>query len=217
MRFKVRNWEEYQHYKDRNPPWIKLHFALLTSEDWVLLDDASRVLAIACLLIASRNDGYVPCKPDYIKRVAYLNQEPDFNPLIECGFLDPDSGCKQALAGARPEERQSREETEAEEDAKSKIPPCPYDEIVESYHRNQPTLAKVMKLTPARKKAVQARWREDQAHREEGFWDAFFGQCVSEQPFLLGQNPRGWKADFEWLMKQANFWKVVEGKYKEAA
>lgn len=27
--FKVRNWEQFQHYKDRNPPWIKLHFALL--------------------------------------------------------------------------------------------------------------------------------------------------------------------------------------------
>lgn len=98
----------------------------------------------------------------------------------------------------------------------SKIPPCPYEEIVEAYHRHLPTLPKVMKLTPARKKAVQARWREEPAHREEGFWDDFFRHAAS-QPFLLGDNPRKWTADFEWLMKQANFWKVVEGKYEEAA
>jgi len=37
LTLKVKNWEKYQHYKDRNPPWIKLHFELLTSADWVPL------------------------------------------------------------------------------------------------------------------------------------------------------------------------------------
>lgn len=118
-KYKVRGWDEFQHYKDRNPPWIKLHFSLLSSEDWVELDDASRVLAIACLLIASRHDGYVPDKPTYIQRVAYLNHKPDFKPLIDCGFLLPDSKCKQMLADAsevktrgETEERRDRGETE---------------------------------------------------------------------------------------------------------
>ena len=31
MKYRVKEWDTYQHYKDRNPPWIKLHFALLTS------------------------------------------------------------------------------------------------------------------------------------------------------------------------------------------
>jgi hypothetical protein len=26
---RVKNWSEFQHYKDRNPPWIKLHRTLL--------------------------------------------------------------------------------------------------------------------------------------------------------------------------------------------
>jgi hypothetical protein len=100
---RVKNWRTFQHYKDRNPPWIKLHFSILSSEDWVTLDDASRVLAIACMLIASRNEGVIPSDPAYIKRVAYLNKTPNFKPLIECGFLEPDSDCKQMLADARPE------------------------------------------------------------------------------------------------------------------
>lgn len=101
--YRVKNWRQFQHYKDRNPPWIKLHFALLSSQDWVTLDDASRVLAIACMLIASRNDGLIPADPAYIKRVAYLSRTPNFKPLIDCGFLESASGCKQMLAEFRPE------------------------------------------------------------------------------------------------------------------
>lgn len=86
--FQVRNWTQYQHYKKRNPPWIKLHAGLLTSEDWVSLDDPARVLAVACMLIAAKNDGCVPNKPDYMIRVAYLSSC-DFRPLVECGFLVP--------------------------------------------------------------------------------------------------------------------------------
>ena len=76
--FRIKNWAKYQHYKDRNPPWIKLHWELLTSMDWVTLDDASRVLAVACMLIASRNDGQIRADSDglkYLERVAHLNSK----------------------------------------------------------------------------------------------------------------------------------------------
>jgi hypothetical protein len=112
--YTVSNWKKFQHYKDRNPPWIKLHFELLSSADWVMLDDNSRVLAIACMLIASRNDGTVPDNPEYIKRVAYLNETPNFKPLLDSGFLQVASDCKQMLADARPET-----ETEAEAEAEA--------------------------------------------------------------------------------------------------
>lgn len=88
--YEIPTWKEYQHYKDRHPPWIKLHTSLLTSNTWVMLDDASRVLAIACMLIASRTDGKVPNDSGYIKRVAYLSSV-DFAPLISVGFLKPSS------------------------------------------------------------------------------------------------------------------------------
>ena len=114
--FIVTGWDEYQHYKNRNPPWIKLHFALLASESWVLLDDASRVLAIACMLLASRNEGKIPNNPLYVQRVAYLNTLPDFKPLIDCGFLsDPDNLLATCLQDASKVLAQSREEKSREE------------------------------------------------------------------------------------------------------
>jgi hypothetical protein len=86
--YRVRNWSQFQHYKDRSPEWIKLHFAILASEDWAMLADASKLLAVVCMLVASRHGGMVPNKPAYLKRVAYLDEEPDLAPLISCGFLE---------------------------------------------------------------------------------------------------------------------------------
>lgn len=117
MIYLVKNWRDFQHYKDRNPPWIKLHFSLLSSEDWVMLDDASRVLAVACMLVASKKEGQIDGSEAglrYLQRVAYLKKIPDLTPLINCGFLVSASGCKQMLANARPEERRSTTEVLSE-------------------------------------------------------------------------------------------------------
>lgn len=115
---RVRNWRKFQHYKDRTPPWIKLHWELLSSEDWVMLDDASKLLAVACMLIASRNEGLVPDNPAYIKRVAYLDKTPNLKPLIECGFLEnplaDDSESKRKQADDTTETEAYREEEEKE-------------------------------------------------------------------------------------------------------
>jgi hypothetical protein len=122
MQYTVRNWRKFQHYKDRNPPWIKLHFELLSSSDWVMLDDASRVLAVAIMLVASRNDGEIDGLStglDYLQRVAYLRKRPNLKPLIDCGFLEPASGCKQTLADARPETETETEDIKKEEKTRS--------------------------------------------------------------------------------------------------
>lgn len=99
----IRNWHEFQHYKERNPPWIKLHVNIFASEDWVTLADASKLVMVACMIIGSKNGGKVPNNPDYIKRVAYLDKRPDLTPLIECGFFEKplaSASTKQADASA---------------------------------------------------------------------------------------------------------------------
>jgi hypothetical protein len=102
----VKNWRDFQHYRDRNPPWVKLHFSLLTSSDWVTLNDTARVLAIVCMLVASRNNGKIDGSDKglaYLQRIAYLNKKPDLTPLIRCGFLESASKSEQPLQSARPE------------------------------------------------------------------------------------------------------------------
>jgi len=112
-RYRIVQWHKHQHYKDRCPPWIKLHHSLLTSEIWVLGDDATRTLAIASMLLAARNDdndGTFNGDPEYIKRFAYLNTKPNFKPLLDNGFIELVQDASTALAICNTE--QSRAETE---------------------------------------------------------------------------------------------------------
>lgn len=97
--YEVANWRSYQHYTKRNPPWIKLHVSLLTSPQWVMLADASKALAVASMLIASRHDGKIPNDPAYMKRVCYL-QSCNFKPLVDSGFLIPLADASKLLASA---------------------------------------------------------------------------------------------------------------------
>lgn len=107
---RVRNWKDFQHYKDRNPPWIKLHYELITSKDWVKLSDASRLLAVVCMMLASRNNGQIEADEEYVQKVAHLDAVPDFNPLIRCNFLEVVADASTMQADAIIEKR--REETE---------------------------------------------------------------------------------------------------------
>ena len=125
MKYRIKNWSAHQHYKDRCPPWIKLHHAMLTSEMWVMGTDATRALAVACMLLAARNEslnGEFNGDPEYVKRFAYLNSKPDFNQLIQYDFIELVQDASVALAECNTEKRREEEEksiktTSASDDA----------------------------------------------------------------------------------------------------
>lgn len=119
----VRNWTKFQYYKDRTPPWIKLHYELLTSPDWVMIDDASKLLAVVCMLVASRNEGCVPNNPAYLKKVGQLAKLPSFKPLIDCGFLESGADASNLLADASPHARSRETETETDKEIETPISP----------------------------------------------------------------------------------------------
>jgi len=62
----IRNYEKYQHYKDRRPPWIKLYNDLLEDYDFIILPDDSKFHLIGMMLLASRNDNQIPHNLDFI-------------------------------------------------------------------------------------------------------------------------------------------------------
>ena len=69
----VKNWDRFQHYKDRDPPWIKLYRDALTSEVWVLGTDLSRLLQLASTLLSARYQNATPLDPKLIRRVLNLD------------------------------------------------------------------------------------------------------------------------------------------------
>ncbi len=53
MILRVKGWTEFQHYKHRKPPWIRIYRKLLDDFEWHALPVASRALAPMLWLLAS--------------------------------------------------------------------------------------------------------------------------------------------------------------------
>lgn len=84
----------------------------------------------------------------------------------------------------------------------------PYQQIIDDYNKTCTDLAKVEKLTDARKHAIRLLLRKgytpDQLHT------VFLKAQQSD--FLAGRRGR-WKAAFDWLLDESNMVKVLEGQY----
>jgi hypothetical protein len=142
---RIRNWQKFQHYKNRRPPWTKLHFALLSSRDWIKSSDSERLLMVVCMLISSQSeymDGRFDADSSYIGTVAHLDNKPNFQPLIDMGFLVEVASTAQANARivhakAEPEKRREEERRDRGEKAahKPRVPHNLSDEAKEMRDR----------------------------------------------------------------------------------
>ena len=52
---RIKNWNQHQHFKDRNPPWIKLHREILDRRDISVISDRSFRTLISLWLLASED------------------------------------------------------------------------------------------------------------------------------------------------------------------
>jgi hypothetical protein len=60
MALRFKNWGKFQHYKQRTPPWIKLHRSLLDDMDYHAMTPLSAKLLPLAWLLASEYDGSLP-------------------------------------------------------------------------------------------------------------------------------------------------------------
>jgi hypothetical protein len=84
----------------------------------------------------------------------------------------------------------------------------PYQRIQELYNGVCTRLDRIALIDGSRKRAVAARFK---THGLETIQRVF--EKAEKSEFLCGNNPRNWRADFDWLMNAANMAKVLEGKY----
>lgn len=146
---RVKGWGDFQHYKDRSPPWIKLHRKLLDNYDFAMLPVASKALAPLLWLVAAETvDGTVQVDPDWLAfrvKMSVEEVQAGLPPLFDKGFLELVSGllapCKQP---ATPER-----EAEAEAEGKKTLA------------RPVARFAEFWDLYPMKKgrKAAEAKWK----------------------------------------------------------
>ena len=57
---RVKDWNKFQHFRDRKPPWIKLYRDVLDDLEWHELDPVAAKCLTMIWLIASETDGNLP-------------------------------------------------------------------------------------------------------------------------------------------------------------
>jgi hypothetical protein len=82
----IKNWNTFQHYGKRNPPWIKLHRAILDDYAFCALPDVSKAHLMLLWLYASQNNGTVPHDVPFLERKLSITGL-DIEVLIRHGFL----------------------------------------------------------------------------------------------------------------------------------
>ena len=127
-RLRIKNWAEFQHYRTRRPPWIKLHRGLLDDHGWHRLPENSRAVGPMLWLLASEHaDGVIPYDLETIAFRLHMSSDKvdaALGPLIGAGFLIDEHDASEPLAAgkqpASPEsEGESESKSETERDARA--------------------------------------------------------------------------------------------------
>ena len=93
-----------------------------------------------------------------------------------------------------------------------KNPLCPHLKIIDLYHGLLPELSKINLWENPYKKYLKDRWSEKVERQNLEWWRTFFIR-ISESDFLTGKKT-DWKATLGWLVKPANFIKIMNDNYK---
>jgi hypothetical protein len=110
--FRVTNWDQYQHYKDRDPTWIKLYARLLDDYAFATLPDNGKWHLIGIFLLASKQGNRIPGDPRWVRKKIAARTRVDLEALRCAGFIEEDASTLPAEAEqpASPEKESESEE-----------------------------------------------------------------------------------------------------------
>lgn len=123
MTLRIKNWEKFQHFKDRTPPWIKLYREILDDPDWHDLDGNTSKVLVSLWLVASEDKDCKGALPDTRKLAFRLRiKESELNQALakldhwlEQDDINVISDRYQSDAPERETEGETEGETEADE------------------------------------------------------------------------------------------------------
>lgn len=194
----VKNWERFQHYKDRDPPWVKLYRDLLTSESWVLGTDLSRVVQVASTLLAPRYENKIPYRWNLLKKVMSLECteaafDKSIDHLVQANFLEIHEVTEEikvvaqsastTLATCTSETEQRREETDKRSNGHSSALPTDVQAVFDHWRKihNHPQSALGEKRVKVIRVALRSYTAEQLCRAIDGY---------KKSPHHMGQNDR---------------------------
>ena len=228
----IPNWDEMQHYKDRSPPWIKLHNELLESYEFECLQDASKAHLLCIWLLASRTGNKIKADSKWIARKIGANTEVNLDELIKSGFLLlnqplPNMGqdASNMLQGMEQDAclEGEGEESRIEGEKNIAFAPVdrkgsqliPYQQIIDSYNEHLgDEFGKVIKAnSDVKKKIIKKFWDlMDKDINKSQHYFYFFSFNATDHQRGLGEfnGKKAWKADFEFICRPSTVDKQLD-------
>ena len=199
MLLQPKNWAIFQHYKDRCPPWIKLHRDLLNDRSYMRLPIASKAIAPMLWLLASESkDGVFDGSLDELVfrlHITPKEYQDGVKPLIDNDFFILVSGVlAERKQVAIPEtETETETETEGERETEKKATSvAPPEGVSNSVWQEFKSLRKAKKA-PITQRAIDK--ISEEANLAGWTLEKALEECIV----------RGWQAfKAEWVAKKGN-------------
>lgn len=183
---RIKNWNKFQHFKDRKPIWIKLYRDLLDDLNWHELDGKSAKALVMIWLIASENFGKLP----ELKSLAFRLRmsEKDTKDIVTklSAWLEHDdiNTISDQYQDDMPEKR--REETDKEKEKETDTPSGVSQQVWNSFVKQRKTKkAQVTDLVidGIQKEADKAGWTLEMALNEIVVrnWQSFKAEWVKDK------------------------------------
>lgn len=218
MSYRIKNWEKFQHYKFRNPTWIKLYRDILDDLEWHKLPAEANKVLVMLWLIASDTNGILPNTSSLSFRLRISEQKTNsllsmLSHWIECDDSDLlANGYPDAMTEKSRVEK-SREEIRPSDVPKTESPVFGVEQLMNLWnstaHQNLP---RVQILNKQREVHANSRLKD---FPEKGFWENIISK-INESSFLTGMSSH-WKCDFNWILNSTNLTKILEGNYVDHA
>jgi hypothetical protein len=191
---RIKNWNKFQHFKDRKPPWVKLYRDVLDDLEWYELDPLASKVLVMCWLIASEDDGNLPSTKNLAFRLR-MSEKQTIDCLNKLSHWLESNDINTISELYQGDSLETETETETKKRQKATVVATP-DGVSQSVWDDFKTLRKAKKA-PITQRAVdgiiveanKAGWSLEQALTEcvvRG-WQSFKAEWVADKPKLVNR------------------------------
>jgi hypothetical protein len=185
----IKNWEKYQHYANRNPPWIKLYHALLDDYDYGRLSDENKLLYLTFLMLAAKTDNNIPCDVEWIKHKSMIKGKINLDFLLTCGFIYKTGDASNTLAHDDSTRREEKRREEKKKEYFILLEKLNINNEWENFKKHRVTLK--AKMTPYAEELMLKKL------------ELYFNQGYNPVDMINLTIEKGWKdIKLEWLKKE---------------
>lgn len=220
--FRIKDWEVFQHFKDRRPPWIKLYRDLLDDPEWHFLDAESAKILVMLWLLASEDKtgcGIIPkvsvlC---FRLRTDEKTLKKTLNKLSHW-LIQDDIGMISERYHDGPPETETETEIEGETEAEERPPKAKEEPIHEQVRSLWNAMAiphglhQCGAISDGRKRHIKERLSDP-------VWKSSFPEAIErlgQIRWIRGENAKKWKAGIDWFLRPDTLTKIMEGTYDDS-